>query len=401
MPRRSPPLPALETGWDRVLALRLARHHLAVRATPDRAVDVVADLVGLHAQVMGSAELQLGARVDGLRAADVRDVVWEQRRLVKAWSFRGTLHLLVPDDLADFVLAAATRERWHEPTWQRYFGMTVERMESIIAAVDAVLSDRPLARAQLADAVAERTGDEELGTLLRTGWGTFLGAPAQRGSLIFGPNDGRNVTFVKPSAWLGRAIARADRPDAPEPLDALASMIARFLAAFPGSSLAMIGRWWGATRATLIRDAAARLPVEVADVDVDGVTTLVRRDDLAELAATEPFAGVRLLPGFDPFTNELPRRVDAVLPVEHHDLVYRTAGWVTPLVLIDGQIRGTWEIGGGRHGVVQVTPWGRWRGGVRNELTAEVDRFASFLDRRLAVEFGAPLAIARNGAGGR
>jgi hypothetical protein len=403
MARRSTPPPALVTSWDRILALRLARQHLATRSTPDQAVDVVRDLVGIHAQVMGSAELQLATRVDGLRVTDVRDFLWEQRRLVKAWSFRGTLHLLVPDDLVDFVAAAPTRERWRESVWQRYFHMPLDDVEAIIAAVDAVLSDRPMTRAELADAVAERVGDAAVAERLRTGWGTFLGAPAQRGSLIFGPSDGRNVTFVKPSTWLARPIAPADRADAPEPIDAMASMIARFLAAFPGSSRDMIGRWWGATRGSLVRDAVARLPVDVAEIEIeiDGVRLLVRAQDVDALAATEPFVGVRLLPGFDPFTNELPRRVESILPVANHDLVYRTAGWVTPLVLVDGRIAGTWEIGGRSRGVVHVTPWGRWRGGVRDELTTEVDRFAAFLGRPLAIELRAPLRIGTGAASGR
>src|SRR5690349_18208117 len=48
----SKPLATVRTSWPSVLALRLARHHLAERTTPDRLVDVVAEMVGLHAQVM-------------------------------------------------------------------------------------------------------------------------------------------------------------------------------------------------------------------------------------------------------------------------------------------------------------------------------------------------------------
>jgi hypothetical protein len=373
------------------MALRLARHHLAIRTTPDRLVDVVASMVGIHAQVMSSAELQLAARIEDLRPHDVRDALWERRQLVKAWSFRGTLHLLTPDDLEAFVRAAATRERWREAVWLRAFDVSEGEMEAIIAAAATILTDRPMTRAALADAVAGRLGRADLAEKLRSGWGSYLGAPAQRGHLIFGPSEGRNITFVRPSAWLGRPIAREEVADGPEPIDALAALVARFLRAFPGSSRDMIGRWWGAQRAGLINDALARLPIGTAAVDVDGVWTWVVREDVDQLVATEPFRGVRLLPGFDPFTNELPRRVDSILPVAHHDRVYRTAGWVTPLVLIDGRIAGTWEIGGGRKGAVEVTPWARWRGGADSELADEIERIAAFLDRALSVNVAAPL----------
>jgi hypothetical protein len=373
------------------MALRLDRHHLATRTTPDHLVDAVRDMVGLHAQVMSSAELQLAARVDGLRRSDVQDALWSDRTLVKAWSMRGTLHLLVPDDLAAFVAAAATRVRWHEEPWLRYFELTTEVMEDVTAAVGELLSDAPMTRATLADGVAERLKRPDFAERLRIGWGTYLGAPAQRGLLIFGPNDGRNVTFVRPSAWLRRPVATAERDDPPEPLDALAGLIGRFLFAFPASSRDMVGRWWGAQRAGLITEAAAKLGETIASVDVDGRKAWVRKEDVAAVASAKPFRGVRLLPGFDPFVNELPRRTDELLPVAHHERIYRTAGWVTPVVVVDGRIAGTWELASGKGSGIDVQPFGRWRGGADRELRAEADRLAAFLDRPLAVTVATPL----------
>ncbi len=94
-----------------------------------------------------------------------------------------------------------------------------------------------------------------------------------------------------------------------------------------------------------------------------------------------------MLPGFDPFTNELPRKVGSVLDEARHELVHRTAGWVTPIVIVDGRLDGTWEIGGNaRHGVLEVRRSSRWRGGVARELAVEVDRIAAFLDRPMTLE---------------
>jgi winged helix DNA-binding protein len=386
MPRSTRP-PATVTDWGHVLALRLARHHLADRTTPDRLVSVVGEMVGLHAQVASAAELQAAARIDALRPDDVRDALASRRSIVKAWSFRGTLHLLTPDDLADFVIAAALRERWHEPTWLGYVGMTEAQVEALIRGVGDTLTDQPMTRADLADRIAAHLADPALATRLRTGWGTFLGPAAQRGELAFGPPKGQNVTFVHPSAWLGRPIARAERPEAGEPIDAFARMVARFLRAFPGSSRDMIARWWGAPRKALVNEALERLPAGTAAIDVDGIRAWIRAEDVAALAAVEPFCGIRLLPAFDPFTNELPRRTESVLPVAHHDDVYRTAGWVTPLVYVDGRIGGTWQLGGTlKRPIVNVVRWSSWQREARQELEGEVDRVASFLDKPLAIE---------------
>ena len=343
-------------------------------------------MVGLHAQVMSSAELQAAARIDGLRAADVRDALWERRSLVKVWAFRQTLHLLTPDDLADFVVAARSLERWHTPAWLRYFNMTEQGVDEVLDAIGDVLGDRPLTRVEVVDAVVERVRRPHLREDMLTGWGTFLGPAAQRGRLVFGPSEGRNVAFVDPSAWLGRPIGPVADPAGADA--ALARLIVRYLAVFPGSSREMIARWWGGGRLAGVSRALKVLPDPVVEVDVDGVRGFVLEADVDALATVAPEHPARLLPGFDPFTNELPRRIDSVLTPADHDAVHRTAGWVTSIVVVDGRVAGTWEIesGHGGAGTVAVQPLFRWRGRARQEVALEVDRIAAFLDRRLRLE---------------
>ncbi len=395
MPRSTAPVPVATVTWPQVVTYRLHKHHVVERTTPDRLVDVVREMVGVHAQVASAAELQLAARIDGLRPADVRDALASERSLVKAWSMRGTLHLLTPEDLARVVMASGTRERWREAPWQKAFDITFEQVEAIIAAAGETLTASPMLRAELADAIAAHLADPVVATKLRSGWGTFLGPVAQRGLLAFGPPAGRNVTFVRPSAWLRRpvspeelaAASPAERRAIPlTPLDALAGLIRDFLAAFPGSGSDATARWWGSVRAGLINEARALLGDEVVDIDVAGSRQWILPEDVEALQATEPFVGVRLLPGFDPWINELPRRTDAVMTSTHHDRIYRVAGWVTPVVIVDGRVEGTWELTAGKRGGIAVQPLERWRSGVRAELKAEVDRLAEFLDRPLPIE---------------
>jgi hypothetical protein len=336
--------------------------------------------------VMSSAELQAAARIDGLHAGDVREALWQRRTLIKTWAFRQTLHLLSADDLAEFVVAARSLERWHTRAWLRYFKMTETGVSEVIEAIGAVLSDRPMTRVEVVDAVMKRVRRPHLRENMLTGWGTFLGPAAQRGPLVFGPSEGRNVAFVNPSAWLDQRIARGDDPGDAD--DALGRLIGRYLAVFPGSSRDMIARWWGGGRVAAVTRALNAMAVPVAEIDVEGTRGLVRDEDLDTLAGVTPHHPLRLLPGFDPFTNELPRRVDAVLLDAHHERVHRTAGWVSPIVVVDGRVGGTWEIGNGkgRAGTVVVRPFGRWRRGARRELASEVDRIAAFLDRPLAID---------------
>jgi hypothetical protein len=148
--------PKTQVSWAQVLAFRLSRQHVVERTNRRRLVDVVGEMVGLHAQVMSSAELQAAARIDGLRRTDVQDALWRRRALVKVWAFRQTLHLLTPGDLAEFVIAARSLERWHTPAWLRYFKLSEADVEEILEALGAVLGDRPMTRVEVVEAVLER-----------------------------------------------------------------------------------------------------------------------------------------------------------------------------------------------------------------------------------------------------
>jgi hypothetical protein len=378
--------PGRPVSWAQVAALRLDRQHLIERLPASRLLDVVREFVGIQAQVMSLAELQLNARVDGLRPSDVRDALWEQRSLVKTWAMRGTLHLIASDDLPSFLAAAPTRGQWGGPAWLKYFGVNAEQLAALFAAIPRALGAEPLTRAELARAAAAAAGMPKLEAKLSSGWGSFLKPSSHAGDLVFGPDRGRNVTFVDPSDWLGRPIREEAAAVAPSPDVALGKLVARFLRLFPGADAAGVGRWWGGRYTTKKAVKAANLAL--TDVDIEGVPGWALAADADALATSTPFQGVRLLPGFDAYVNDLPRRTDALMPVDRHDEVHRVAGWVSPVVIVDGRVMGTWGLTNGKRGGISVRPFGRWRGGARQELAAEADRVAAFLDRPLKLEYG-------------
>lgn len=378
----------MSTTWLRIASLRLDRQHITKRLPATRLLDVVDHHVAIQAQVMSAAELQLNARLDGLRRDDVRDALWQKRTLVKTWAMRGALHLMTANGLWDFVAAAPTRGNWETGAWLRYFDVTLDELRALMSAIEQVLDDKPRTRAELTAGVAERTGQsgrKDLAAKLASGWGTFLKPPAHRGHLCHGPDAGRNVTFVKPADWLG-----VKPPKPVDPKVATGHLAERFLRLFPGASREGVARWWGASPSR-IKAGVAAAGVPIAEIDIEGAAGWTLAEDVAAIErATEP-VGVRLLPNFDAYVNDLPRRVDALLPVEHHDRVHRVAGWVSPVVIVDGRVAGTWEIGSAKKGVVVVQPFGTWRAGRTRELKAEVERIAAFLDRPLKTEIAAPL----------
>lgn len=370
---------AAELTWERALAARMRRQRLVERAPAADLLDVARGLCGLHAQVMSSAELTAWARVDGLARGDVERALWERGELVKQWAMRGTLHLLPAADLPTYHAAFATFRHYLRPSWLREFGYgTPERLEAALAALDATLTpDASLSRADLAAAIAERTGDADLATHLAESWGSALKPAAFRGLLAFGPSDGQQVRFRR------APDTAADRPDADA---AFADLTRRYLHAYGPARRDDLARWWGG--GSMLTAAAAQkrmeaLGDEVVAVDVEGERCWMLAADLADTlgGAGEPPHAARLLPLFDQWTVSLNRNVDAILAPERRPLVYRQAGWISPVVLVDGAIAGTWkhETTKGPDVTVTLEPFGKLPRWAAEQLDAEAERLRQFL----------------------
>src|SRR5436305_1117687 len=139
-------------AWSEVHTRRLARSRLTDRARPGELVEVARDACGIHAQVRASAELQLAARVEEVRRADVQGGLWERRALVKAWTVRGTLHLHPAGELAGWLAARrALRDgpptglpEWRDPAGALHPALDASEVAAVRSAVWEALDGRCL-----------------------------------------------------------------------------------------------------------------------------------------------------------------------------------------------------------------------------------------------------------------
>jgi hypothetical protein len=377
---RSEP-PALRLGWDQVAAWRLRRHHLAHRAPRERTLEVVAEIAGLHAQVMSSAELTLCARVADLEPDAVRRALWEERTLVKTWAMRGTLHLLPAAELPLWRAALGTRRHYFQPVWLRNFGVTRQELEDLVAAIGKALDGRMLTREELADEVAALTGSAELGDKLRGGWGSLLKPAAQRGRLCFAPSDGQRVRFTWADGWLGGWTEH-------DPDDAVLEVARRFLAATGPATREDFARWWGIQPAEGGR-LLARLGDELVPVEVEGTRGWLLAAHAEEIARAGegPADGrplVRLLPAFDQYVVTASRHAERLMPGPFKDRVYRPQGWLSPVLLVDGRMDGVWrhEVKG-RKVRVTIEPFAKLAAPARRAAEQEAEPLAAHLGATL------------------
>ncbi|HZJ51695.1 MAG TPA: winged helix DNA-binding domain-containing protein [Actinomycetota bacterium] len=363
--------------WERVRAWRLSRQHLDRRVAHEDLLDVVRDVCGFHAQVQSSAELQMWARVEGATRGDITEALWETRELVRTWSMRGTLHVLTAADLPLYVAAL----RWWKGAWLRMIGMSEKELRTTLEAIRGSLGADPMTREMLAEKVAKKTGAKG-GDLMLSGWGEMLKPAAFHGYLCSGPPRGRSVTFVRPDRWLGRwRVPSSDQ--------AWREIVRRYLRVYGPADREAFARWWGMQPAPAGRVLKASGD-ELAEVDIEGHRAWALTEDLPELATDHHYPAPRLLPAFDVYVASTRPRLSLVEP-RFEDLVFRKAGWVSPVLLVDGMVAGVWKHErSGRRLEVTVKPFAKLRSADRNAITAEADDLGRFLGAPASASFQAP-----------
>lgn len=365
----------MRVSWRQVRRWRVRRQLLLDPARD--AVAVAHRLCGVHAQVASASRLIAGVRCTS--SPDLDAALWTDRTLVRTWAARGTLHLLATDEFDEWVGALTARDsrRRFPPSFEREHGVTGEQLHAITDAVGEVLGERALTRSELADAVVAHLGDPAVAGPLSVGWGALFKPAAARGLLCSGPAADGAVTFVAPAAWLGRPIVP------PEPDAAERTALLRFLAANGPATANDVARWWGEQPGPAKRRVKANADA-LADVVVDGEDGyVVRAEDADELAATpdgrtDPADAPLLLPGFDPWViAPLSHRTRAI-PADRVAEVSRTAGWISPVLVVDGAVAGVWEL---VDGAVAVRPFAALPARTRKAVAATAERLAPLLDR--------------------
>ncbi len=322
--------------------------------------------------MLGWAEMQAWTRLERPAGVSLNQALWLDRSLVRAWCMRGTLHVLTPSQHELYVSMFEPETAYRE-LWLKWMGLTLQqarRLESLLA--EALDSGEALSRRELA---------VRLGVPIDS-WGSLLGPAARLGLLVHGPPRGQEITFVRPDRWLRRAYARL------APSEARKRWLRAYLRSYGPASRRDYAQWAGFRRAAEVNASFQLLAAELMEVDVDGHELLALQEDEDALARAEQIElPGRLLAGFEPFLLAHAQR-DHLLDRRHRAAVYRTAGWISPTVLLGGRIAGVW-----RHRLhpartsLSVTPLRRLGAAERRVVKAEAERVAACFGRPLDLTY--------------
>jgi len=326
---------AYHLKWPQVSAFRLKRHHLADPLPAD--LDTVCrDVCGIQCQVMAAAELALWARNHRLTRRDIQAAIWEVRSLIKTALMRGTLHLISSADFPLYISALRPSRVQETLRIMARYGVTPKEAFAVKDAVVETLGAGPLTRRELTERVLALN---IVGTKARlwyeqSAWGVAR-LPIVEGFVCYGPDRAREVTFTRVDQWLPKQKEIPER-------EARKILLRRYLAAYGPATPLDFSHWTG-FRMDEVTDIWESLGEELVEASVGDFRGAILRQDCRQLVKHPPGEPIlRLLPGFDPYMLSHAKK-SYLVDSRWYKRVYRPQWWISPVVLLNGRVVGTWS----------------------------------------------------------
>lgn len=326
-----------------------------------------AHMTATQAQEFWGGRWALGVRTGGEPTLSEVDAAFESGALVRAWTQRGTLHIVAARDLAWILRVTRDRQLQQFASVRRGHGIPEEHVEVAARAVGAALAGgNRLTRAEFA-AVLTAAGVEATGMR----GNLLLTALAIREDVVLGPviaREGgptRDQYLVAPADWIADAAA---------PADPLAALFVGYIRSHGPAGVDDF-RWWAGLPVGVARSAREAASDRVVEVD-DGlfvVSAPPPAQAFREPVAADP--AVLALPPFDEYYLSYADRTLACSDAFTARVGPSIQGLVRPVLVARGEVVGLWthSMAVGRHHRMPVP-----------ELFGHVDVPASAVDAALA-----------------
>jgi hypothetical protein len=336
----------------------LARQVLLEREQSS-AVDVVGRLAGMQGQEPKHPYVGLWSRITGFEEAELDRAV-QDRTVVRATMFRGTLHLVTAADYLRFrTTVSPVLEAGLKVLGDRGAGLEPDK---VVAAAEKLLAKEPLTFTEVRDALQEQFPEVNERAL---GFCTRMLVP-----LVMYPADVRwswtaNSRFTPAEEWIGKKLHKRA-----EPLE----LVTRYLQAFGPATPADFQTWSGLQKAKPLFDE-----LDLATFTDEAGKTLYDVPDGPRPDEDTP-APVRFLPEFDNVLLSHAKR-ERIIADEHKPHVFTKNLRVKATYLVDGLVAGLWTAEKKRGvATLTVTPFGKLLKKTQAELEREGAALIRFLE---------------------
>jgi hypothetical protein len=343
--------------------LRLINQHIADRPFA-HAEQVVAWLGAMQGQDYAGTLWAIGLRMQEATEQTIEQAVAD-RRIVRTWPMRGTLHFVAAQDVRWLLHLLAPRMIAQAAGRYRQLALdeaTFAASQEIFAKV--LQGGKQVTREELYQSLEQA----HIATTGQRGYHLLVRA-AQDGVICFGAPAGNQQTFTLLDEWIAptKPLLREE---------ALAELARRYFTSHGPATLADLMRWAGITAAEAKMGLAAVEQALIRET-LDGLVYWMSPNSIdTPRNATE----LSLLPGFDEYILGYGKR-DAVLdPAYAQAICPGGNGVYYPTIVVDGRVVGTWKRVL-KKGKVQITPapFPSLPTVADEALTAAAERYAAFL----------------------
>lgn len=347
---------------------RLANQQITATKFRESA-ELVAWMCAMQAQDFLQSKWAIGVRLPGLTDADVERAI-ANATIVRTWPMRGTLHLVAAADIRWLLALSEPRMKAALAGRNRQLGLDeaiFSRCNELM--VRALVGGKHLTRNELAAIFNEAgiaTNENRLSHILQ--W-----ASLER-LICFGPKQGTEFAFTLLDEWVPptKTLLRNE---------ALAEMAARYFTSHGPATLQDF-TWWSGLSVTDARagleSAKSRLVSEI----FEGQTYWLPQNLPAVAARPQR---VFLLPGFDEYFIAYKNRT-ACLDPKFDARVVHVNGIFNPMLVIDGQVAGTWKRTFKKEkAVLEIMPFEPLDEAERAAVSAKAEEFGQFLGKKIVI----------------
>ncbi|MCY3568866.1 MAG: winged helix DNA-binding domain-containing protein [Chloroflexi bacterium] len=374
----------MELSWSDARRLRIEAQGLGERRAADVASAVRA-AGAIQAQDRLGMLLGVGTRSVGLTADDVDHARNLERSIVRSWLMRGTLHLVLAEDLRWMLDLLGEKMDAKALKRRADLGISDEDHARVLQFFQDHLSGGgSIIRTEIEGALSA-AGLPHAGQAPRH----LLRTASMLGVICFGADRDDEETHMLIDDWL---------PDPSlQPPDPAAELARRYFAAY-GPATAADFRWWTGLPAADTRRGFEAVKPELAEVSVHGTAMWMTPEaaSQADRVLAAPVGRVRVVGPFDPYLLGYAKR-ELGVPDPLLKRINAGGGMIRSCVLIDGRLAGTWDRKRRARGLaVSVSVFEPLSDDEQVQLDAEFTEIGRFLETEINWSLALDPAAARS-----
>lgn len=326
----------------------LHKHHLSDGSQALDVLQVVNDIIALHATSVGTPYISLFARTKNFQRSDLDQEFYRKRNLVRLRAMRGTL-FIASSDLAPVLFQATKLPEHHLLSLTQRWGISsseyCELSEKLCSILKGGGKTLPQIRKALPRGIVRTIELREGKSAYKWTNVKWVLSVMTRSGTVMSEKDAGSLRITKANRYvLFREIYPKLYFDSVSRQEARAMLVERYIKAFGPVTEEDIAWWTGFKKADL-KEALETIEKKLLPMKISGSDReyLMSESDFKQLVKFKPLttSSALLLPYEDPFTKGYKLR-ERLVEKEHDKKVY-VGGGVQPTILLDGKIVGIWN----------------------------------------------------------